>query len=105
MDSSALDTQDDDEEVSDGGVTSEHEDDEDLATMASIPMDDDAAFDTLVAEIKEVMAELAQDKAMDAVRGEYEKLFNALEKSHKNEKRLTTKCQELVSEIANQQVN
>ena len=40
---------------------------------------------------------------MDAFRGEYEKLFSALEKSHKNEKRLNTKCQELGSEIANQQ--
>ena len=44
-----------------------------------------------------------QDKAMDAFRGEYEKLFSALEKSHKNEKRLNTKCQELGSEIASQQ--
>ena len=40
---------------------------------------------------------------MDAFRGEYEKLFSALEKSHKNEKRLNTKCQELGSEIASQQ--
>ena len=40
---------------------------------------------------------------MDAFRGEYEKLFAALEKSHKNEKRLNTKCQELGSEIASQQ--
>ncbi len=36
-------------------------------------------------------------------RGEYEKLFNALEKSHKNEKRLNTKCHELGSEIASKQ--
>ena len=36
-------------------------------------------------------------------RGEYEKLFNALEKSHRNEKRLNTKCQELGSEIASKQ--
>ena len=46
---------------------------------------------------------MAQDKSMDAFRGEYEKLFNALEKSHKNEKRLNTKCQELGSEIASKQ--
>ena len=51
----------------------------------------------------QVLAELAQDKSMDAFRGEYEKLFNALEKSHKNEKRLNTKCQELGSEIASKQ--
>ncbi len=36
-------------------------------------------------------------------RGEYEKLFNALEKSHRNEKRLNTKCHELGSEIASKQ--
>lgn len=42
---------------------------------------------------------------MDAFRGEYEKLFNALEKSHKNEKRLNTKCQELASEIASKQAS
>ncbi len=33
------------------------------------------------------MAELAQDKSMDAFRGEYEKLYAALERSHKNESR------------------
>ncbi|XP_059079555.1 cilia- and flagella-associated protein 58-like [Tigriopus californicus] len=71
-------------------------------TITSVPVDDEA-FETLVVEIKEVLAELAQDKAMDGFRGEYEKLFNALDKSHLNEKRLTTKCQELMSEIANQQ--
>ena len=90
------DTNDDD--ISDS--SSENEE----ATMASVPVDDEG-YETLVADIKEVMAELAQDKAMDAVRGEYEKLFNALEKSHKNEKRLNTKCQEFMSEIANQQVS
>ena len=37
---------------------------------------------------------------MDAFRGEYEKLFNTLEKSNRNEKRLRTKCKELGSEIA-----
>ena len=33
-------------------------------------------------------------------RGEYEKLFNTLEKSNRNEKRLKTKCKALVSEIS-----
>ena len=46
------------------------------------------------------MAELVKDKSMDAFRGEYEKLFNTLEKSNRNEKRLRTKCKELGSEIA-----
>jgi hypothetical protein len=39
-------------------------------------------------EFQEVLAELAKDKSMDAFRGEYEKLFNFLEKSNRNEKRL-----------------
>ena len=39
-------------------------------------------------EFQEVLAELAKDKSMDAFRGEYEKLFNILEKSNRNEKRL-----------------
>ena len=73
-----------------------------VGIVATAPVDDEA-FETLAAEIKEVLAELAQDKAMDAFRGEYEKLFAALEKSHANEKRLDTKCDELASEIANQQ--
>ena len=72
------------------------------AASASVPVDDEG-FETLASEIREVLAELAQDKSMDAFRGEYEKLFNALEKSHKNEKRLNTKCQELGSEIASKQ--
>ena len=49
---------------------------------------------------QEVLAELVKDKSMDAFRGEYEKLFNTLEKSNRNEKRLRTKCKELGSEIA-----
>ena len=42
----------------------------------------------LLLEFQEVLAELAKDKSMDAFRGEYEKLFNFLEKSNRNEKRL-----------------
>ena len=76
----------------------------DDAGSVSVPVDDEG-FETLAAEIREVLAELAQDKAIDAFRGEYEKLFNALEKSHKNEKRLNTKCQELASEIASKQAS
>ena len=49
-------------------------------------------FDTnSLDQVREVLAELAQDKAMDAFRGEYEKLFAALERSHQNEKRLSTR--------------
>jgi len=34
------------------------------------------------------------------ITGEYEKLFANLERSHANEKRLSTRCGELASEIA-----
>ena len=47
----------------------------------------------LLQEFQEVLTELAKDKSMDAFRGEYEKLFNTLEKSNKNEKRLRTKAE------------
>ena len=49
----------------------------------------------LLQEFQEVLTELAKDKSMDAFRGEYEKLFNTLEKSNKNEKRLRTKAETL----------
>ena len=58
------------------------------------------AVKTIVVDRQEVLAELVKDKSMDAFRGEYEKLFNTLEKSNRNEKRLRTKCKELGSEIA-----
>ena len=58
------------------------------------------AVKTIVVDWQEVLAELVKDKSMDAFRGEYEKLFNTLEKSNRNEKRLRTKCKELGSEIA-----
>ncbi|XP_023325674.1 cilia- and flagella-associated protein 58, partial [Eurytemora carolleeae] len=62
--------------------------------------DGEDQFETIQQEFQEVLTELAKDKSMDAFRGEYEKLFNTLEKSNKNEKRLRTKCKELVSEIS-----
>ena len=37
------------------------------AVSVSVPVDDEG-FETLAAEIREVLAELAQDKAMDAFR-------------------------------------
>ena len=67
----------------------------------TMPTDDgDDQFETIQQEFQEVLAELVKDKSMDAFRGEYEKLFNTLEKSNRNEKRLRTKCKELGSEIA-----
>ncbi len=63
---------------------------------------DESSFAALEAEIKEVLEELAQDKAMNAFRGEYEKLFGALQKSFANERALSIKCRDLVTEIARQ---
>ena len=77
------------------GVTTED------ANSLTMPTDDgDDQFETIQQEFQEVLAELVKDKSMDAFRGEYEKLFNTLEKSNRNEKRLRTKCKELGSEIA-----
>ena len=78
-------------------VTNNSEDDHSL----TMPTDDgDDQFETIQQEFQEVLAELVKDKSMDAFRGEYEKLFNTLEKSNRNEKRLRTKCKELASDIA-----
>ena len=78
-------------------VTNNTEDDHSL----TMPTDDgDDQFETIQQEFQEVLAELVKDKSMDAFRGEYEKLFNTLEKSNRNEKRLRTKCKELASDIA-----
>ena len=47
----------------------------------------------------QVLNELAGDAALENFRGEYEKLFRAVKKSHDNEKKLARKCRELSSEI------
>ena len=81
----------------DNEATNNSEDDHSL----TMPTDDgDDQFETIQQEFQEVLAELVKDKSMDAFRGEYEKLFNTLEKSNRNEKRLRTKCKELASDIA-----
>ena len=50
----------------------------------TMPTDDgDDQFETIQQEFQEVLAELVKDKSMDAFRGEYEKLFNTLEKSNR----------------------
>ena len=46
-----------------------------------------------------MLNELAGDAALENFRGEYEKLFRAVKKSHDNEKKLARKCRELSSEI------
>ena len=46
-----------------------------------------------------MLNELSGDAALENFRGEYEKLFRAVKKSHDNEKKLARKCRELSSEI------
>eukprot|EP00106_Octopus_bimaculoides_P012274 XP_014779716.1 PREDICTED: cilia- and flagella-associated protein 58-like [Octopus bimaculoides] len=60
---------------------------------------DDTAFNTMEQEFQEVLQELAANKTLDKFRGEYEKLHQALKKSHENEKRLMLKCRELNAEM------
>ena len=55
--------------VSDHDGSVSHSDNTEEAASASVPVDDEG-FETLAAEIREVLAELAQDKSMDAFRGE-----------------------------------
>ncbi len=49
--------------------------------------------------LAQVLNELAGDKGLEKFKGEYEKLYRAVKKSHENEKRLARKCRELSSEI------
>ncbi|XP_077448840.1 cilia- and flagella-associated protein 58 [Stigmatopora argus] len=54
-------------------------------------------------EFQTVLSELAEDQEepnMTKIREEYEKLLNALTKSHNNEKKLMSKCKELSAEMA-----
>ncbi|XP_078268940.1 cilia- and flagella-associated protein 58 [Rhinoraja longicauda] len=60
---------------------------------------DDSAFEALEREFQEVLNELMGDKGLEKFRIEYEKLHQALKKSHENEKRLMSKCKELNAEI------
>ncbi|XP_068577374.1 cilia- and flagella-associated protein 58 [Cebidichthys violaceus] len=50
-------------------------------------------------EFHVILNELVEDKSMDKVRVEYEKLVHALKKSRDNEKRLMSKCRELNAEV------
>uniref|UniRef100_UPI00398EE255 cilia- and flagella-associated protein 58 n=1 Tax=Pristiophorus japonicus TaxID=55135 RepID=UPI00398EE255 len=60
---------------------------------------EDSAFEALERDFQDVLAELMGDKGLEKFRIEYEKLHQALKKSHENEKRLMSKCKELNSEI------
>ncbi|XP_071243561.1 cilia- and flagella-associated protein 58 [Salvelinus alpinus] len=68
------------------------------------PEADDNSFESLEKEFQEVLDELVGDKSLDKFRVEYEKLTNALKKSHESEKRLMTKCRELNAEIVSNSV-
>ncbi len=50
-------------------------------------------------EFQLVLDELVEDRSMDKVRLECEKLVHALKKSRENERRLMSKCRELNAEI------
>uniref|UniRef100_A0A8C7V490 Cilia- and flagella-associated protein 58 central coiled coil domain-containing protein n=1 Tax=Oncorhynchus mykiss TaxID=8022 RepID=A0A8C7V490_ONCMY len=68
------------------------------------PEADENSFESLEKEFQEVLDELVGDKSLDKFRVEYEKLTNALKKSHESEKRLMTKCRELNAEIVSNSV-
>lgn len=50
-------------------------------------------------EFDDVLRKLEGDSTLEKFRGEFEKLYNALKKSHDGEKRLMTKCRELNAEL------
>jgi len=57
---------------------------------------EDSTFETMEIDTQEVLKEFSGDGRF---RVEYEKVANALQKSHKNEKRLMAKCMELNAEL------
>lgn len=67
--------------------------------LAGDPGPEDSAFEDLQREFEEVMAQLDADPATAAFKDEYEKLHQALVKSHGSEKRLMSKCRELNAEL------
>ena len=50
------------------------------------------AFEALEKDFQEVLQELVGDKSLEKFRTEYEKLHQALNKSHEQEKRLIKEC-------------
>eukprot|EP00397_Hematodinium_sp_SG-2012_P012112 GEMP01012273.1.p1 GENE.GEMP01012273.1~~GEMP01012273.1.p1 ORF type:complete len:841 (+),score=238.85 GEMP01012273.1:28-2550(+) len=59
----------------------------------------DAAYDAIEKEVKQTILDIKGDRSLDSFRDEYEKLAEALKKSHDNEERLIKKCRELNTEI------
>ena len=60
---------------------------------------DDAAFQEIETEFNSVLSGLDADPALQSFKTEYEKLYQALSKSHDSEKRLMGKCRELNAEL------
>lgn len=58
-----------------------------------------STYEALDRDFVAVLRDLTGDQAMDKVRVEYERLYEALKKAHESEKRLMAKCHELNAEI------
>lgn len=65
---------------------------------------EDSTFETMDIDTQEVLNELSGDEKFERFRVEYEKVAKALQKSHKNEKRLMAKCRELNAEMVSNSV-
>eukprot|EP00033_Pygsuia_biforma_P003301 GCRY01003618.1.p1 GENE.GCRY01003618.1~~GCRY01003618.1.p1 ORF type:complete len:896 (+),score=357.46 GCRY01003618.1:142-2829(+) len=65
---------------------------------------DATGFEELEKQFQTVLTELVGDKSMEKFRQEYEKLHQALKKSHDSEKRLMRKCRDLNEEIVQNMV-
>jgi len=60
---------------------------------------DDTTFQEIETEFNSVLSGLDTDPALQSFKTEYEKLYQALSKSHDSEKRLMGKCRELNAEL------
>ncbi|KAK7161348.1 hypothetical protein R3I94_004128 [Phoxinus phoxinus] len=65
---------------------------------------EESTFETMDIDTQEVLNELSGDEKFERFRVEYEKVAKALQKSHKNEKRLMAKCRELNAEMVSNSV-
>ena len=59
---------------------------------AQTPSIAEDAFEALERDFQDVLQELMGDKSLEKFRLEYEKLHQALRKSHESEKKLVNKC-------------
>ena len=57
------------------------------------------AYNRIEKDFEEVINELASDPGLERFRQEYEKLFRSLRRAHENEKKLLSKCKELMIDI------